>query len=158
MKYYADTSFIVQLLLQDFATTEAKDALKELGKPPLLFLPLHELEVSNALRLRIFATSDAVSRVRAATRAETATGLRRLKFMLRIRQLLPVICDSNDIMAEATSLSELHTETTGARSLDTLHVAAAQLLNADLFLTCDRRQARLATRAGLKVKLIKEAL
>lgn len=154
MKCYADTSFIVQLLLRDFATGEAKDCYRALGTPPLIYLSLHALEVTNALRLRIFATATAESRVRAATRRETLAGQRRLKHMLRIGHLLPTASDMDDAFVEAASLSELHTETTGARSLDTLHVAAARLLHADRFLTCDQRRAKLAGRAGLKVKLI----
>jgi len=60
----------------------------------------------------------------------------------------------DEVLLEAASLSELHTETIGARSLDAMHVAAALLLHADKFLACDQRQAKLASRAGLKVSLI----
>jgi predicted nucleic acid-binding protein len=154
MKCYADSSFIMQLLLQDFATGEAKDCYRALGSPPLICVCLHTLEVSNALRLRLFATATSESRVRAATKRETGTGLRRFKHMLNSGYLLRTPVDMDDAFVEAASLSELHTQSIGARALDTLHVAAARLLNADRFLTCDQRQAKLATRAGLKVRLI----
>ena len=44
-----------------------------------------------------------------------------------------------------------HTSTLGCRTLDILHVAAATLLGASLFVTYDQRQAQLADLAGLKV-------
>ena len=46
------------------------------------------------------------------------------------------------------------TPTTGCRSLDILHVAAAGLLQAKLFVTGDRRQAVLGKGEGLRVKLL----
>ena len=48
------------------------------------------------------------------------------------------------------SLSALHSETLGTRSLDILHVAAALTLGL-AHLTFDTRQAALARIAGLKV-------
>jgi hypothetical protein len=45
------------------------------------------------------------------------------------------------------------TPTLGCRSLDVLHVAAARLLDAKVFLTADRRQASLAEGEGLAVTL-----
>ena len=40
---------------------------------------------------------------------------------------------------------------TGARTLDTLHVAAARVLEADQFVTSDQRQILLARQVGLAV-------
>ncbi len=154
MKCYADSSFIVQLLLQDFATAEARDCHRALGRPPLIYDALHALEVPNSLYLRIHAAAGTGSRLRAATKRETQTGLRRLQHMQDCGQLFPVQVDMNSVLAEAASLAECHTSVTGARSLDTLHVAAALILEADKFLTCDKRQAKLARRLGLEVKLI----
>jgi len=48
-------------------------------------------------------------------------------------------------------LSDQFASRTGARTLDTLHVAAARLLGAKEFLTSDDRQAKLARAIGLKV-------
>ena len=46
------------------------------------------------------------------------------------------------------------TPTTGCRSLDILHIAAARLLEAELFVTGDRRQGALGKSEGLSVKLV----
>ncbi len=45
----------------------------------------------------------------------------------------------------------------GSRVIDTLHVAAALLLECELFLTSDQRQAQLAKAAGLQVVAIEPA-
>ena len=60
--------------------------------------------------------------------------------------------DWNDALREAERLGAAHLTETGARSGDLLHVASAVILGAREFLTFDERQAKLARRAGLKVK------
>ncbi len=56
-----------------------------------------------------------------------------------------------DVLDLAERLSVRHTEAGGYRSLDVLHVATAQHLKADRFLTFDASQRELAQAAGLKV-------
>lgn len=56
-----------------------------------------------------------------------------------------------DVLDLAERLSARHTEERGYRSLDMLHVATAQHLKADRFLSFDAQQRELATAAGLKV-------
>ena len=51
----------------------------------------------------------------------------------------------------AARLSEPRSATTGARSLDILHVAAAKSLRAVEFVSFDTRQRALALTAGLRV-------
>ncbi|MBI3885023.1 MAG: hypothetical protein HY302_04760 [Opitutae bacterium] len=55
------------------------------------------------------------------------------------------------MLAEAERLSARHSFGGGHRSFDLLHVAAARVLKADLFLSFDLAQRDLATAAGLKV-------
>jgi hypothetical protein len=57
-----------------------------------------------------------------------------------------------EVFSLAESLSAAHSACLGARSLEVLHVAAALLLEADEFVSFDRRQRWLAARAGLKVR------
>jgi predicted nucleic acid-binding protein len=154
MKCYADSSFILQLVVEDFANKEAIDCFRALGRPSLIYTGLHELEVLNGLRLRVFAAAALGSKQRALARSQAATAGSRLQSMTKRGALHRTPVDMDDTLAEATSLAVMHTEVIGSRSLDTLHVAAALLMNADQFLTCDQRQAKLARRAGLKVKLI----
>ena len=62
-----------------------------------------------------------------------------------------VAAEMADVFDLAERLSHRHTEDGGYRSLDVLHVATAQHLKADKFLTFDLRQRELALAAGLKV-------
>ena len=43
MKCYADSSFILQLLVEDFTNEEAVHCFRRLGRPALLFSGLHTL-------------------------------------------------------------------------------------------------------------------
>jgi predicted nucleic acid-binding protein len=49
-------------------------------------------------------------------------------------------------------LGAAHAEDLGCRSADLFHVAAAAELGADLFLSFDERQMKMAKAAGLTVK------
>ena len=55
------------------------------------------------------------------------------------------------MFATTLRLSTAHSRTLGTRTLDLLHVAAALTLQATEFITCDDRQAKAATKEGLKV-------
>ena len=72
----------------------------------------------------------------------------------RVRLLLPddedVLELNSDIFARGKTL-----ETFGFKAADAVHVAASEALEADVFLSCDDRLCRLATRrrADLKVKV-----
>lgn len=52
----------------------------------------------------------------------------------------------------AMDISRKHTEKTGSRSLDIMHVATALTIGADRFLTLDERQSKLALIAGLRLE------
>jgi hypothetical protein len=54
MRAYADTSFLVKLLTQEPGTKSAVADYRRVGRPPVFLLPLHHLEVANAIRQRAF--------------------------------------------------------------------------------------------------------
>jgi predicted nucleic acid-binding protein len=54
-------------------------------------------------------------------------------------------------LERARQLSTAHTDRLGTRAIDLLHVACALLLECEVFLTFDERQAELAKSEGLKV-------
>ena len=56
------------------------------------------------------------------------------------------------VLREAEKLGAAHAEDLGCRSADLFHVAAAAELGADLFLSFDERQMKMAKAAGLTVK------
>ncbi|OPL11765.1 MAG: hypothetical protein AVO38_15545 [delta proteobacterium ML8_D] len=59
--------------------------------------------------------------------------------------------DWTEIFYHAVGLSKTHTQKTGSRSLDMLHVASALSINAERFMTCDDKQSELAAIAGLRI-------
>ena len=54
MRAYADTSFLVKLLSEEPGAAEAVAEYRRLHRPRLFYLPLHALEVENAIRHRAF--------------------------------------------------------------------------------------------------------
>jgi hypothetical protein len=55
------------------------------------------------------------------------------------------------VLRRAEQIGAAHNETTGCRSSDLFHIAAAVEMAAELFLTYDVRQKKMAQAAGLKV-------
>ena len=142
MKAYADSGFLCSLYAPD-AHTQRAVARMARQSLPLPFVWLHQLELRNALRLRVF-------------RAEITPAQRdaSLNAMLADRSggMLAVVAPPlAEVMIEAERLSALYSETLGTRSLDVLHVASALVLGRSEFLTFDNRQGALASAAGLKV-------
>jgi predicted nucleic acid-binding protein len=141
---YADTGFLCSLYAPDAHTAKSVGAMKR-QTDPLAFTWLHQLEFRNALRLRVF-------------RKEITIKQRDASLNLLLADLAGGIFEHAspphpEVMMEAERLSALHSEKIGTRSLDILHVAAALVLGARIFLTFDKRQASLAKAAGLKIPI-----
>lgn len=142
MKCYADTGLLCSLYAPDAHTVAAIARMKR-AKGPLPLVWLHQLELRNALRLRVF-------------RKEIATGQRDAALNAFLADAAEGVYESadlaiNDVMLEAERLSASFSEKLGVRSLDILHVASALVLGAGEFWTFDTRQGALAKAAGLKV-------
>lgn len=142
MKCYADTAFLCSLHTPDAHTSRAV-AWMQGQRDPLPFTGLHRLEFRNALRLRVF-------------RKEITPEQRELAFQAMLADLACEVFVSLDpswpeVLMEAERLSAAHSETTGTRSLDVLHVASALVLGAREFLTFDVRQGVLASASGLRL-------
>jgi predicted nucleic acid-binding protein len=152
VRVYADSSFIVRLVAAEVDSAEAVAEYRRLELPALFFLPLHALEVRNAILQRAFherrslpsTARHQITRIRDAA-------LARLEKLLARRSLMTVAVDMDDVATRAIQLSALHTERMGARAIDILHVASALTLQSEIFLTSDARQAQLAKAEGLKV-------
>lgn len=152
MRAYADTSFVVKLLSQEEGTLEAAAEYRRLGRPRLFYLPLHALEVENAIYQRVFhATSARPQNERRQVQRERDAALARLAQYLERGALKQVVLDMDSTIERARQLSRAHTERLGARAIDLLHIAAALLLESEVFLTFDQRQADLAKVEGLQV-------
>ena len=142
MNVYLDSSAIVKLYVPE-AETPAVAAYVRRLKEPLPFSHLHEIEVKNALRLKVFR-KEALSRpvAKSIRTIDKDVGLQILK-----RPELKWV----DVFREAEELSKRFSSRSGSRSLDLLHVASCLLIPSRDFLTFDDRQATLAKKAGLHI-------
>ena len=118
----------------------------------LFYLSLHALEVRNAILQRAFHQRRSIaSGERQHVARERDAALARLERLAARRALLEVSLEMEAAITQAHELSRKHTEHLGARAIDLLHVASALMLESELFLTTDNRQAQLAKTEGLKV-------
>lgn len=139
MKAFCDASFLVSLYTPDANTAKAIQQCSR-GAAGLAVTPLAELEVVNALQLRLFRrelTQAEVTAAGEAFRRDLADGV-YTSFVVSLA-----------IYEKARSLSRKHTSSIGCRSLDILHVAAALVMRADILYTFDDRQKSLAKLEGL---------
>ncbi len=152
MRVYADTSFLVKLLTHESGTEAAVAEYRRLGRPPLFFLPLHGLEVTNAIRQRAFHRRHTDSAIeRSSIRREREAALALLEKYFSRRAFIDATVDMEVVIARARQLSEKHTERIGCRGFDLLHVAAAVELGCNTFLTTDRVQGKAVEAEGLVV-------
>ena len=137
-----DTSFLVSLCGGDAHTAAARTWAAQ-AKQPITVTTLNRYEFGNAVRFAAFrkvvSQQDALNSL-AAFDADLKSGI-----------LQPASPDLADIVKEAARLSELHTLSGGHRSFDILHVAAARVLKATLFLSFDLNQRKLAGALKLAV-------
>ena len=155
MRTYADSSFILRLVTGEADSPQVIAEYRRLGAPKLFFLPLHALEVRNAILQRAFHQRRALAsgeRVQVARERDAA--LARLEHLLTRRALLDVALDLDAVIARAAKLSGAHAGRIGARAIDLLHVASALALESEQFLTTDSRQAQLAKCEGMKVVMV----
>ncbi len=158
MRIYADTSFLAKLLSGEPGCATAVAEYRRLNRPRLFYLPLHVLEVENAIRHRAFherrlrPASDRRQIVR-----ERDAALARMDQFLKRGALDEVALDMDSAFTRARELSSTHSEKTGARAIDLLHVACALVLESEVFLTSDQRQAALAKAEGLRVAFVPAA-
>ena len=152
MRVYADSSFIVRLVTSEPESPAAVNEYRRLRRPRLFYLPLHALEVENAIYHRAFHARRAVpSRERAGVTRERDAALSRLSHLRTQAALLDVTLDMDAALDQAQGLSRSHSERLGARAIDLLHVSCALLLKSELFLSFDGRQLELARITGMQV-------
>lgn len=140
-KVYFDTGALVKLYIvepgSEFVQRKARAASS---------IPLNELQETE-LRNAIHA---AVGR-KAISSTAGAKALENLDSDLRRGILTHAAVDWPSVWSRAAHLARLHTEKLLCRTLDILHVAAAEACGADLVVTGDARQFKLCKAAGLPV-------
>ena len=140
MRAYCDTSFVASLYVPD-ANSRAAASEARRSTTTLFISPLVELELINALQLRVFRkelTKGEASAAYAAIQNDLAAG---------VYSVQPV---SAMVFDTAKRVSLKHTAGIGSRSLDVLHVAAALAMRAEVLLSFDNNQRKLAKAAGLR--------
>jgi predicted nucleic acid-binding protein len=142
MTHYADSSFLVSCYLLDANTPQAKAYLSGTAAP-IAFTALHALEVRNAFALGVFR--------KFLSMADAKAAWTNLESDLRSARLVRTTVKWPAAFRLAARLSERHSSTTGTRSLDILHVAAAKSVRALEFVSFDTRQRAMALAAGFKV-------
>jgi predicted nucleic acid-binding protein len=152
MRAYADTSFLVKLVTDEPGSEGAMAEFRRVEFPPLFFLSLHGLEVTNAVRHRAFHLRHSASaQERAAISRERDVALGRIEQWVRRGWFTEVEVDWEAACDRARELSRKHTERLGCRGFDLLHVAFALELQSEVFLTSDKIQGALAAAENLEV-------
>lgn len=143
MSTYADTSFLVSLYTLDSNSAAASKFMRS-ADLPVWFTALGDVEMMNALQLRVFRRELGLAEAKSAAalfRADTAAGVFTLKG-------LPITA-----FERAKKIARDKTATLGTRTIDLLHVSLALALHADALCTFDKSQRILAKSEGLKVPL-----
>jgi len=107
---------------------------------PIVSTPFGELEIANAISLRLFR------RELNATEAKAAYSLFQKDVEGGVIQIKPI---PNTVFEGARQIARRRTPRLGTRTLDVLHVALALQFGAETFYTFDARQAKLAKAEGL---------
>ena len=142
MRTYFDSGVLLKLYTNEPSSGSVRDWVRSAGQP-LPFLSLHRSECASALHLKAFrkeCTLEQANRALADIEEDVLSGV--------LRMLEP---KWEIVWARTGELALAHAASTGCRTLDTLHVAAAQTLGFRHFATSDNRQALLARRVGLTV-------
>jgi predicted nucleic acid-binding protein len=141
MKIYADTSALVAWFNPADGFAPAVTSWCRSRAPEFLWNPLLRTELRHNLRRlsgRYAATAWHAYRA-GETSQRLKPGLERLA----------------DLLEWGDELSARHANNFAAGTWDFVHVAAAQHVRAEVFITCDVAQAELARHAGLQVQLFK---
>jgi predicted nucleic acid-binding protein len=142
LSLYLDSSAIVKLYVPEAETASLAAYVRRL-KEPLPFSHLHEIEVKNALRLKVFRKEVPASPV--------LKSIKTIDRDLGSQILKRPELNWPDVFRKAEELSKRFSSRAGSKSLDLLHVACSLLISCREFLTFDDRQVVLAKKAGLVV-------
>lgn len=145
MTTYVDSSVLVAVYVPERFSKAARQAVR--AAPQIPFTQLHELEVRNAFELLVGRSL--------ITREECRAIQAQLDGDLESQRLARVPLDLDGAFMSASDLSRTYTARYLTRSLDLLHVAAAQTIRCGTFVSADDRQLAAAKATGFKVVDIK---
>jgi hypothetical protein len=142
---YADPSFLFSLYAWDGNSPTAAATMGRDQRRPLYFTPWQRFELRNAVRL----AAGRVVRAGEPLLFQAANAFKAIQRDLAEGQLQHCEPDWQETMRLAEALSGSHTETLGTSSVDVWHIAAAVVLEAEVFWTFDALQHKLALQCGL---------
>lgn len=154
MKVCADTSFIVKLLAPETGAEAAVGLYRRLGRPRLAYTLIHRMEVEAAIAQKAFIARSQGGRRKEIAR-ERETALDRLGKWLKVGLLAEADVDWEDCFERMMRTLPGYSEKLGCRTIDLIHISIAGWLGAEVFVTCDERQAKAARAEGLDTKLLK---
>jgi predicted nucleic acid-binding protein len=139
---YVDTGILLKLYASETNSAEA-DAIVAGFTGPLPLTHIQELEVRNALRLKHGRGE--------LTEQEMVLALNDFQSDIDVGRYERPEYDLTAVFQRAEVLSDQHATQTKCRSLDVLHVAAAQEIGSREFASFDERQRTVARVAGFVV-------
>jgi predicted nucleic acid-binding protein len=145
---YADTSFLVAFRVRrDMLHEVALSYYEARQEQPWLWSPWHRVEVFNAIR-QLVQHPEPQRRLRLA---EAKALVHRIETDVRLGYLTHLEADWRDVLRTANELSIAQGFKLACRAADLLHVAYANELAAETFVSFDDAQLELAQASGLKV-------
>jgi predicted nucleic acid-binding protein len=141
LNIYVDTSFLISLYSLDANSAAAAQTMRTSTGDRYITV-FGELEVVNALELRVFRRELSASQVQ-FSRNNFEKDMRDGILLLR-----PL---AEQVFERACQLSRQTTGRLGTRTADLLHVAAALELDAGYLYSFDQQQRKLARSLGLKL-------
>ena len=141
MSAYYDTGVLVPFYVNE-VFSDAVATFVESRNEPLPLNAFHQLELENALRLKVFRDELDADGCRSVL-DKIGSHVREGKIVLR-----PV--DWIGAMDRARRIGANVTAKAGCRTLDLLHVAIAVQWKSEIFVTADDRQLKAAHAAGLR--------
>ncbi|XOV71573.1 MAG: type II toxin-antitoxin system VapC family toxin [Verrucomicrobiota bacterium] len=153
MKVCADTSFIMKLLVSEPGSVTAAGLYRHLNRPRLPFTQIHQMEVESALAQKAFIARNNGAK-KDVVRREKAAGIAKLETWLQKSLLIETEIRWLECFDQTLKFLPLQSEKLGCRTLDLIHISIAICYQAELFVTCDERQAKAAKAEGLKTRLV----
>lgn len=145
---YADTSFLVAARVRrDTFYKPALDFYEARQDDVWLWSPWHRVEIFNSIR-QLVQHPDAKRRL---LQTEATALIHRLETDVRLGYFTHMEADWRDVLRTANETSIAHGFKCACHAADLLHVAYANELAAEVFVSFDEDQLALAQASGLKV-------
>ena len=149
MTAFPDTSFLCAMYVSQDNSVLAAESFRALPEA-LTVSSLLLYEFRQSVRFQVWLYSRDKSRGYPPERAEVA--LSKLQLNLDAGAVVQAAVDWPDVHRRAEIISQRHTRAGGHRSLDIVHVATALHLGAQVFLSFDTNQRKLAAAEKLRAK------